>query len=438
MEKTGRFNRNFLLLWQGQLVSQVGSQVFALAGLLWLKHATESTLLVALLSAAFVVPGLLFAPLGGVLADRYPRRLVLVVCDAVRGVAVLLLGLIWFTLPPAHPVSLAGQFILTVIVGATSAVFQPTGAAFVPDLVTREALPRANSALQSSFQCVTLLAQSLSGVLLRVVGAPILAMVDAASYCYSAVSSLLIRQEAGAAARPAGRGVARRSFRAELRAVFAYVRATTGLWGVMLVNAGFKFFLAPFTVLFAFYVEGHLHASGDWYGFLLAALGVGAIGGFALAGLVTLGPRRDGLAIVGALVGLSVFLGSLSLAKSPAQAFVLVALAGVMNGYANVKVTTLLQLAVVPEMRGRVFGVFATVTQALVPIATVLAAFASDLSGRNVAIVYAGCGAAMAATALVMAASRSCRAFLRGEGAAAADAPLAGAHGLAATAAGGR
>jgi hypothetical protein len=201
-----------------------------------------------------------------------------------------------------------------------------------------------------------------------------------------------------------------------------YVRSTTGLWVLMLLSACLKFFMAPFTVLLAFYVGGHLNASADWYGFLVAGMGVGAIAGFVISGAVKLGPRRSGTAIVVALVTQSIAMGSLALAATPQAALALVVVAGLMNGFINVRLTTLLQLATAVHMRGRVFSVLRTITEGLVPVATILAGIVADLTGRNVPAVYAGCGIALTCISLTIAASPSCRAFLAG---AAPPAPVA-------------
>lgn len=416
MARDGRLlNRNFSLLWQGQLVSLIGSQVFALALLVWLKQATESATLLGLLMATFVVPGLFMGPFGGVLVDRYPRRLVLVVCDLVRGVAVLSLGILLLIVPASHPLSISGLFVLALIVGSTTAVFQPAVVAFIPELVSREGLPRANSLIQSSFQIGALIGQSLAGVSFRLIGAPVLALVDAATYLYSAASALVIKVSPAPRPPVAPSRAGRPSLGGELRAGMRYVRSTTGLWVLLLMSAGLKFFVAPFTVLLAFYVEEHLSASPDWYGFLVAGMGLGMIGGFVISGAVKLRPRQSGTAIAVAIVAQSLTMTSLALATTPLAALALFTLAGMMNGFINVRFTTLLQLAVSPDMRGRVFGLLRTVTEALIPIATILAGIVADLTGRNVPLVYAGCGIALTCISLALAASRSCRAFLAGD-----------------------
>jgi MFS family permease len=406
-------NRNFFLLWQGQLVSLMGTQVFRLGMVVWLTQAADSATLLGLLMATFIVPGLLIGPFGGVLVDRYSRRLVLTVCELVQGVAVLALGLLWLAAPASRPIGIGGLFVLAFIIGSATAVLQPATIAIVPELVPRERLPRANSIVQGSFQIGALLAQVLSGVSFRLIGAPLLALFDAATYFYSAASTFLIRTPAPprSAAVPT---TMRPAFGRDLRAALTYVRATPGLLALMLLTAGLKFFVAPFTVLFAFYVQGHLHASADWYGFLIGGMGLGAIVGVVISGAVTLDPRSSGIAIVAAFIVQSLALTALAVVATPPAALALVTLSGVLNGFLGVRLTTLLQLAIAADMRGRVFAVLRTLTEGLVPVATILAGIVADLTGRNVPAVYAACGVALTCLSFGLAASRACRAFLTG------------------------
>jgi DHA3 family macrolide efflux protein-like MFS transporter len=74
MKSSKLLSRDFCLLWQGQLISQMGSQVFGVTALLWLKQTTESATLVGLTMMMLTLPGVLLGPIGGVLADRYSRQ----------------------------------------------------------------------------------------------------------------------------------------------------------------------------------------------------------------------------------------------------------------------------------------------------------------------------------------------------------------------------
>ena len=67
-------NRNFFLLWQGQMVSQVGSAVFRIAMMFWIKHTTGSATLMGLIAMVSALPMVIFGPIGGTFADRHSRR----------------------------------------------------------------------------------------------------------------------------------------------------------------------------------------------------------------------------------------------------------------------------------------------------------------------------------------------------------------------------
>jgi len=128
---------------------------------------------------------------------------------------------------------------------------------------------------------------------------------------------------------------------------------------------------------------------------------------------------------MGALVVQSLALGALAIVTTPRAALALVVVAGLLSGFVNVRFTTLLQLAIAPEMRGRVFAVLRTVTDALVPVAAVLAGVTADLIGRNVPLVYGACGAALTCVSLAIAGQPACRAFLAGPARAAVPAVAA-------------
>src|SRR6185503_2536248 len=103
-------NRDFLLLWQGQAVSQIGSQISAIALLFWLKHATESPVLMGAMAMMSGLTAVVMGPIGGAFADRYSRRSIIIICDLVSGFAVLSLSLLMLFAEGARTLSLVGVF----------------------------------------------------------------------------------------------------------------------------------------------------------------------------------------------------------------------------------------------------------------------------------------------------------------------------------------
>jgi DHA3 family macrolide efflux protein-like MFS transporter len=114
-QPTKLLNRNFFLLWQGQFISRLGSQVVAVALVFWIKHATGSAALMGPIQMASSLPAVILAPIGGAFADRYSRRKIIVLSDALRGVAMLSLVSLMFVAPGATDTILL--WLLAVSIG---------------------------------------------------------------------------------------------------------------------------------------------------------------------------------------------------------------------------------------------------------------------------------------------------------------------------------
>jgi MFS family permease len=404
--------RNFAVFWQGRLVSLAGTLAFRMGVAVWLADAVNSASLVGLLMATFIIPGLVLGPFGGVLADRYPRRQLLIACDLIQGSAVLVLALVWAMAPDSSSWLVGALFVLAMIVGSTTAVAQPAVMAFVPEVVATESLGRANSTIQGSVQLVTVAAQSAGAIAFRLLGGPLLAFLNAASYFYAAGSAYFVRT--AVAPPPAVRRAGSVDSGLGLRAALTYMRSTPGMLPLVGLMAALKFFMAPFAVLLVFYVAEDLNASIDWYGYLVGGMAIGGIVGVILAGVWKLTPDNGAQAVLAALLAQAVALVALAQVTSPVAALLLLMFAGVAGGFVNVRVATLLQTVVAGPLRGRVFGVLRTATESLLPAGTILAGVVADATGRNIPAIFGGCGAALLVVSLATASSRSCRMFLRG------------------------
>ena len=192
MKPTRLFNRNFVLLFQGQFVSQIGISLNLIALLFWLKHATDSATLMGLLSMASMLPGVLLGPFGGTVADRISRKLIIVVGDVLNGVLVVTIAVLMFTLPDGTDLIVTVLFIEAIVAGTVMAVFRPAVSAAIPDLVPESKIEAANGLYQGSFQAALLIGQAIGGLLYRVLGAPLVMLIDGISYLLSALSESFI------------------------------------------------------------------------------------------------------------------------------------------------------------------------------------------------------------------------------------------------------
>lgn len=386
-------NANLILLLQGQFVSQTGSQLFAIASFFWIKHATGSASLLGLMMMVLALPAVLLGPIAGTVADRYSRRSIIIVCDLLDGVVMLGLFALATLAPQAQSALLAALFGVTLFIGTVGTFFRPAISAAVPDLVPEDKVAPANSLFQGSLQLAMFVGQGLGGVLYRLLGAPLLFLANGISYLVSAGSELFIQIPQQAVERASGWKESVRAVKADTVLGFRYAWDRVGMRTLFLYATFQNFFMMPIITLLPFYVENHLGARTDWYGYLIAAFGAGTLVGNLAAGVLRLRPeRRRDLLLLSFLLfdGIQIVLAATG---TPAGALAVVTLAGLFQGFGNIHIVTILQLTTPSQVRGRVFGLLATLSGAAAPLGMALAGFAADLTGQNVPAIFATCGA---------------------------------------------
>lgn len=416
---TRLWNRDFVLLWQGQLVSQLGNQAFALAMMYWTMEATGSARLMGLLMMLAMLPGVLLSPLGGALADRFSRLAIILASDVLRGVGVL--GLAWLMLaqPDARGAIIAALLTVAVLGGVVNAAFQPAISAAIPDLVPADRVAAANSLNQFSVQGSVFVGQAGGGVLYAAIGAPFLFLIDGLTYLFSAASEAFIRipQKLPAAARGSGFAAYWRDTLEGIR----YVGRRRGMGTFLAVAAGINFFAMPVIVLLPFYVRDRLLAGAEWYGFLLAGLGAGSIAGYAAAGALRIAPRTRPAVFVAAVVGFGASFALAGLVRQPLLALALFVTVGALTGLINITVLTLFQVSTPGEMRGRVMSLVIALSGAAAPLGMALGGVLGDATGKNIPLLYGLAGGAVGLLGLCSSGFAPIRDFLAWDEAGGAD-----------------
>ncbi len=405
-------NRNFVLLWQGQLVSQFGSQAFTIAMMFWLKHATGSATFMGVVLMVSMLPMVILSPIGGAVADQVSRRKIIIVCDLVSGLSVLSFAGMMFLVPDSTGLLLGWLFGVAIISGVVRAFFTPAIAAAIPSLVPEDKVAAANSLNESSTEISTLLGQGIGGVLYRVLGAPVLFLIDGITYLVSALSEMFIKIPQTLPDEPVTWRDARRKMGDDLRAGLGFILKRRGMRNLMITAAVINFFAMPFFVLLPFYVEDSLASTTDWYGYLLAGFGAGGILGYLLAGALKLPGRVRGPLMLLCLVLVSAGMGMLGVAPTTWHALALFAMTGVAHGFFHVGMITILQLGTPEDLRGRVFGVLQTLVMGLTPISMGLTGVVADLLDQNARLMFSLCGVVLLVAALAAAFDKSTRQFL--------------------------
>jgi MFS family permease len=405
------FNRDFVLLWQGQLVSQLGSQAFMVAQVSWLMENTASATLVGLVMTCSTLPGVLLGPICGALADRHSRKAIIVTTDLARGAAAIALAATIALWPERSGVILAALFVVAVWSGVLGAAFNPAIIAAIPDLVPPARLQAANSLNQFSGQAATMLGQAIGGVAFRLLGAPLLFLADGLSYVLSGASEAFIRlpgpdepegsnelappPEGSAALRSRARSAAAetaRRYLADTSVAFRYLWGWRGMRAFVLTATAVNFVFMPVFVLLPFYVSDVLGRPADWYGFLLAALSFGSLAGLVLAGSFTLRGTGRFRALASAFAGIMLLITALGLVRRPLLALAVIFGIGLLASLINVLFLTSVQLSTPSHMRGRVVGVVLAMAGAATPLGLAAGGMLADLTGRRAPATFVTAG----------------------------------------------
>lgn len=411
----GLWNRDFVLLWQGQLVSGLGSQASFVAMMLWTLEATGSPALMGLLLMSSALPGVLLGPVAGTIVDRWSRKRIIVLGDAARGVAAVAVAAALALTASSSEVVLSVLVAAVVFSGVIGAVFNPAVYAAVPELVPQDRLAAANSLNQASGQGSVLAGQALGGVLYRALGPAGLFLVDGISFLLSAGSESFIRLPR--VASPARHGVreALAEYWTETAAGIRHALSEPGRRGFIALAAGLNFLFMPIFVLLPLFVDGVLLADPEWYGFLLAGISGGSLLGMAVSG--TVGDREGarGAVLMTALAGTTVLMIVLSVVREPWVALLVTAGLGALTGLINILVITLFQLRTPPDMRGRMMAVLMALTSAATPIGMGAGGLIGEAAQGRIPLVYAGCGIAALLLVAAIAPRAAVRRFLAGD-----------------------
>jgi MFS family permease len=374
-----RKNRDFMLLWSGQVVSTVGSEVSALAFPLLVLATTQSPTRAGIVGFAQTLPNLFLYLPAGALVDRWDRKRIMLIADAVRAIALASVALALATgrLSFAHVVAVA------LLEGSLSVFFRLAESAALPQVVPKQQLPDAIAQNQARQQGAGVISQPLAGFLFSI-GRVVPFAFDAVSYAVSFVSLLLIRpvfQEERE--RPPTR------LRVEIAEGIAWLARERFLRTTILLSAGTNFAHAALGLVLIVRAQG-LGASPTLIGFLFGLFAGGAVLG-SLAAPWLQRHVAPPVILIGSIWLWAVGTAVLVLVANP---LVLGALAGVQAFVGppwNVVVGSYRYALVPDRLLGRVQSAGALVSWGTIPLGALAAGFLLEaLGARPTFLVLAG------------------------------------------------
>jgi hypothetical protein len=379
-------HRDFRLLWTGQAISLIGDGIYLVA-IAWLVYdISNSPGALGLVGVAWTLPMVLTLLGAGVLSDRYDRRLLMIVADALRVVAVG--GLAALSL--AGSTELWHVVVLVVLYGVGDALFAPAFTAIVPDVVPQEDILQA-SALKELMEPVGLrfAGPALGGFLIAGLDVGAALVVDALTFAASAVAVSFMSPQPGVGRLGA-------SAWEELREGFAFVRARAWLWATLASAALFLLVsYGPFEVLVPYLIRNDFGGGAATFGAIMSA---GGLGGITVALLMSRfgAPRRHVTVMYVAWALSSLTTAGFAIAGAPWQLFVFSFIGFALNTVGMIVWNALMQTRVPSEMLGRVSSLDWFVSAGLIPVSFALTGPIAELIGTEATLISAGVLGALA------------------------------------------
>jgi MFS family permease len=341
-------HRNFTLLWSGLLISMIGTQMQQWALFWHISTLSKDPIAVSVVGGVRFAAVLCFSLLGGLVADRYNRRVILFFTQTTAMLVAIVLGLLTMT----GAIQLWHIYLLTGIQAVAMAFDLPARQALVPNLVPRDILPSAFSLQSIAFNTGAILGPALSGVVIGYLGQEAVYYVNAVSFLAVIVALLLLRDV------QQKQSIIKNGLRAaltDIRDGVRFIRRQPLILSSMILDFVATFFSSANTLL-PYFAQNVLRVDEVAYGWLAAAQSIGAV----TVGLVASQYnriRRQGQLLVGAVVvfGLATILFGLS--RSYPLVFAALILIGAADSVSTIIRNTIRQLITPDDLRGRMTSI---------------------------------------------------------------------------------
>jgi predicted MFS family arabinose efflux permease len=338
-------NPGFLLLWMGQLLSQIADRVFIYVLMILAYSLTKSNLGVSIPMLSFGIPSILFGSLAGVYADRLDRKGIMVISCILRGLLILLL------VPLVHK-SIASIFLVSFVIYTVAQFFAPAESSSIPELVERKNLIIANSLFVVTWMGASMLGFGLGAPIVNWFGEQGTFVLSATFYLIASGLIFLVPLKYKVAEPGSTTGGVLKELKNGIDYINKNVLVGYSLLKMFIATSA----LAVVSLLSISYAKEVLMIGERNFGYLVIAAGLGMFVGMAFLGRVSHFFKKSTILMASFIVsGISLCL--VAWVSDIKISLLLIFVLGVCNILINSSIQTILQSVVPAGMRGRVFGV---------------------------------------------------------------------------------
>ncbi|WP_395110133.1 MFS transporter [Actinomadura sp. SCN-SB] len=381
--------RNYRLYASGQVVSNTGTWMQRVAQdwlVLDLTHGSGTAL--GITTGLQFLPMLLFGLWGGVVADRYPKRRVLMITQASMGLLALILGVLAVT----GTARVWHVYLLAFGLGLATVIDNPSRQSFVVEMVGPRDLPNAIALNSATFNGARLVGPAVAGVLIAMLGTGPVFLLNAASFGAVLFGLYAMRTSELNPSEPVKRA------KGQLVEGLRYVRGRRDLLLVLVLVGMVATFGMNFQITTALVARQVFHSGASSFGLASSMLALGALSGALLAA------RRASRPRLRLLVGAAALFGALEMITGVMPFYwsflVLLVPTGIVLMTFTTSANATMQLSVAPEMRGRVMALYMFVFLGTNPLGAPMIGWLSEAFGPRMTIVLGGLVAMLAALAV--------------------------------------
>ena len=342
------WNRDYILLLQGSVVSTIGDLMYSVAIGYWVYEKTGSSGLMGIMSAISMFVTMFLSPFSGSIVDKLDRKRVMVGMDVLQGIIMLAVGILAYT----DKLGVPGVLIAAFLAALGTVFYNPAVSTLMIDLIPHDDMVRGQSIFSGAMGLIQTVGSAFSGVMVAFFGVPLIIVINGLSNLYSALSELFIRVprtvQQGESVSPRG---LLRDMGTAVKTIFADKCLRIFVPFALIVNllgAG------PLTLALPFCMEKGFTV--DMYGYIISIYTVGALVGVLLLGILKLKPvTRFWVMALGFSCSVVFFILTW-LGRSFIAVGVFAFLAACLNSIGNSVFNASLMLALPEENRGAILG----------------------------------------------------------------------------------
>ncbi len=372
--------RNYRLFFTGQSISLIGTWMERIA-LGWLVYKlTNSAFLLGLVSFLSQIPTFLLAIVAGVIADRYSKHKIVIITQVLAMIQAFVLAILTLT----HVINIWHIIILSIIVGLINAFDMPTRQSFVVELVEdKNDLSNAIALNSSMFNAARLIGPTIAGILISFFGEGICFLINALSFIAVIIALLFMK------IKPVIHTAKKEKVLKGLLEGIKYAYEFKPIRAILILIGLVSLAGMPYQVLMPIFAKDILHGDANTLGFLLGAVGIGALfGAFYLASRRTVLGLDKWIPISASVFGIGLILFSFSRILIPSLILMLLAGFGMMMTMASSN--TLLQTIVDDDKRGRIMSLYVMSFMGTAPIGSLLSGSIASKIGTPYTVFFSG------------------------------------------------